>query len=106
MIDIKKLLLCLIFLLSFSVVEASGCDALLTREAAEFIQSACRDTLTGYGNYVKITSSSGTYVLYAHLSKFIDGVDMPLNKTCPKKADGSAPCPDVRGCTTQNVIKL
>ena len=33
----KKLLLCLIFLLSFRVVEASGCDALLTREAAEFI---------------------------------------------------------------------
>ena len=33
----KKLLLCLIFLLSFSVVEASGCDALLTRDAAEFI---------------------------------------------------------------------
>ena len=30
---------------------------------------------------------------------------MPINKTCPKKADGSAPCPDVRGCTTQNVIK-
>ena len=72
---------------------------------AEFIQSACNDILTGYGNYVKITSSSGTYVLYGHLSKFVDGIDMPLTKTCPKKADGSAPCPDVSGCTKQNVIK-
>ena len=33
----KKLFLFLTFLLSFSVVEASSCDALLTREAAEFI---------------------------------------------------------------------
>ena len=34
----KKILFCIIFLLSFSVVQAEGCDALLTREAAEFIK--------------------------------------------------------------------
>ena len=34
----KKIILLVIFLLSFGVVHADGCDALLTREAAEFIK--------------------------------------------------------------------
>ena len=34
----KKIFLLVVFLLSFSVVQADGCDALLTREAAQFIK--------------------------------------------------------------------
>ena len=34
----KKIFFCIIFLLSFGVVYADGCDALLTREAAQFIK--------------------------------------------------------------------
>ena len=33
----RKIFIYILFLLSFSVVEAAGCDALLTRDAAEFI---------------------------------------------------------------------
>ena len=34
----KRIFLCLLFILSFGVVHADGCDALLTREAAQFIK--------------------------------------------------------------------
>ena len=34
----KKIFLFLLFILSFGVVHADGCDALFTREAAEFIK--------------------------------------------------------------------
>jgi murein DD-endopeptidase MepM/ murein hydrolase activator NlpD len=51
-----------------------------------------KTVLTSYGNQVRITASNGTYIIYAHLQKFVDGVNAPITETCPKKSDGSAPC--------------
>jgi murein DD-endopeptidase MepM/ murein hydrolase activator NlpD len=51
-----------------------------------------KTVLTSYGNQVRITASDGTYIIYAHLQKFVDGVNAPITETCPKKSDGSEPC--------------
>lgn len=50
-----------------------------------------KNVLTSYGNQVKITASNGTYIIYAHLQKFPDGIKTPVTETCPKKGS-SPPC--------------
>lgn len=51
-----------------------------------------KTVLTSYGNQVKITASDGTFIIYAHLLKFADGINAPITETCPKKGS-SPPCP-------------
>lgn len=66
---------------------------------AEFYQYYCPSTgeLYSYGNAVTITASSGTYIIYAHLSSFAKNVianvrgDVYITKTCPKKGN-TPPC--------------
>lgn len=68
---------------------------------AEFYQKYCprNNQLYSYGNMVKITASDGTHIIYAHLERFPENVlssssnTKYITKTCPKKKDGSAPCP-------------
>ena len=58
----------------------------------EYIQYLCNGVLFSYGNQARLTdSSTGTYVLYGHLSKFI-GVDNMVTKTCHKEYGKNANC--------------
>ena len=69
---------------------------------AEFIQVtgliSGERMLVSYGNQVKITSNFNTsndgkiVIIYAHLSKFVSGINTPVTTTCPKKGS-SLPCP-------------
>ena len=53
---------------------------------AEFIQVtgliSGQRMLVSYGNQIKITNGS-TVIIYAHLSKFVNGINTPVTKTCP-----------------------
>lgn len=54
----------------------------------EYSQYVCGGRLYSYGNLAKITDpSTGTYILYAHLSKFI-GADAPVTATCATRKGG------------------
>ena len=54
----------------------------------EYSQYVCGGRLYSYGNLAKITDSqTGTYILYAHLSKFV-GAEAPVTATCSTKSGG------------------
>ena len=71
----------------------------------EYSQWVCGGVLFSYGNLAKLTDpATGTYILYAHLSKFVD-VDAPVTATCANSYPGvEKPC--TNGCTgTQKIIR-
>lgn len=61
---------------------------------AKYIQSSCNGMLYSYGNQVRVykDDGSGTYIIYAHFSKFPDGVNMPITKDCPYKNSSDSSC--------------
>ena len=60
--------------------------------------------LTSYGNVINLTSSDGTLIIYAHLSKFANGINTPVQVTCPKRADGGAPCSATVYSSTKELV--
>ena len=71
----------------------------------EYSQWVCGGVLFSYGNLAKLTdATTGTYILYAHLSKFVD-VDAPVTATCASSYPGvEKPCRN--GCSgTQKVVR-
>ena len=69
----------------------------------EYSQYVCGGRLYSYGNLAKITDpQTGTYILYAHLSKFI-GADAPVTATC-STASGGPGCKSSQTCG--NVTKV
>lgn len=65
----------------------AGMDGTVT-----YYQYVCSTTLYGYGNLAVLTGSNGTYIIYAHLSRFGDGFKSIYSTTCPKKGN-TQPCP-------------
>lgn len=57
-----------------------------------YYQYVCSTTLYGYGNLAVLTGSNGTYIRYAHLSRFGNGFKSIYTTTCPKKGN-TQPCP-------------
>ena len=58
----------------------------------EYIQYLCNGILYSYGNQARLTdSSTGTYILYGHLSKFV-GADAQVTKTCHEVYGKNASC--------------
>ncbi len=49
---------------------------------ATYIQSNCNGYISSYGNQVRVYKDDGTYIIYAHFSKFAEGIEMPLTKDC------------------------
>ena len=72
---------------------------------AEFIQKSCNGVLYSYGNQVKVKSSDGTYIIYAHLKSFVGGTSTPITNTCSKKGN-TPPCPSTscKGGVTSKTI--
>ena len=60
--------------------------------------------LTSYGNEVRLKSSDGTMIIYAHLSKFANGISTPVTESCPQ--DGTyTPCSATKYySTTSNIV--
>lgn len=65
----------------------AGMDGTVT-----YYQYVCSTTLYGYGNLAVLTGSNGTYIRYAHLSRFGNGFKSIYTTTCPKKGNNQ-PCP-------------
>lgn len=61
---------------------------------AKYIQSNCNGLLYSFGNQVRVYTNdgSGTYITYAHFSKFPDGIEMPITKDCPYKSSSDSSC--------------
>ena len=59
---------------------------------ARYIQSNCNGVLYSFGNQVRVFNSEGTYITYAHFSKFPDGIDMPITKDCTNKSSSGSKC--------------
>ena len=58
----------------------------------QFIQYVCNGVLFSYGNQARLTdSSTGTYILYGHLSQFV-GASNQVTKTCHEVYGKSAKC--------------
>ena len=58
----------------------------------EYIQYLCNGILYSYGNQARLTdSSTGTYILYGHLSSFV-GASAQVSKTCHEVYGQSAKC--------------
>ena len=58
----------------------------------QYIQYVCDGVLFSYGNQAKLTDpSTGTYILYGHLSKFI-GAEGAVTKTCHEVYGQNASC--------------
>ncbi len=53
---------------------------------AYFYQTHCNGVLYSYGNKVEVVGSDGTKVIYAHFSKFANGINVKYTSTC------NAPC--------------
>ena len=65
----------------------AGMDGTVT-----YYQYVCGSTLYGYGNLAILMASDGTYIRYAHLSRFAGGFKTIYTNTCPKKGN-TQPCP-------------
>ncbi len=59
---------------------------------AKYIQSNCQGVLYSFGNQVRVFKDDGTYIVYAHFSKFPAGIDMPITKDCPYKNSSDSQC--------------
>ena len=59
---------------------------------AKYIQSNCQGVLYSFGNQVRVYKDDGTYIVYAHFSKFPAGIDMPITKDCPYKNSSDSQC--------------
>lgn len=59
---------------------------------AKYIQSNCNGVLYSFGNQVRVYKEDGTYITYAHFSKFPDGIEMPITKDCPYKNSSDSNC--------------
>jgi murein DD-endopeptidase MepM/ murein hydrolase activator NlpD len=59
---------------------------------AKYIQSNCNGVLYSFGNQVRVFKEDGTYITYAHFSKFADGINMPITKDCPYKNSSDSNC--------------
>lgn len=66
----------------------AGIDGTVT-----YYQYTCNGVLYSYGNLATLRASDGTYIQYAHLSAFPEGIEATYTANCPKKSDGSGPCP-------------
>lgn len=75
---------------------------------AKYIQSNCNGVLYSFGNQVRVfkDDGSGTYVVYAHFSKFPDGISMPITADCVKstKKCGAGHC--TSGMTSTKVAEV
>ena len=58
-----------------------------------YYQYTCNGILYSYGNLATLKASNGTYIQYAHLSAFPEGINATYTANCPKKSNGSEPCP-------------
>ena len=58
-----------------------------------YYQYTCRNILYGYGNLAILRSGNGTYITYAHLSEFPEGINAKYTSSCQKRSDGTEPCP-------------
>ena len=59
---------------------------------AKYIQSNCNGVLYSFGNQVRVFKDDGTYITYAHFSKFPDGITMPITKDCTNKSSSGSKC--------------
>ena len=59
---------------------------------AKYFQSNCDGVLYSFGNQVRVFKEDGTYITYAHFSKFPDGIEMPITKDCPYKSSSDSNC--------------
>ena len=58
-----------------------------------YYQYTCKNILYGYGNLAILRSGNGTYITYAHLSEFPEGINAKYTSSCQKRSDGTEPCP-------------
>lgn len=66
----------------------AGMDGTVT-----YYQYTCNGVLYSYGNLATLRGENGTYIQYAHLSAFPEGIIPTYTASCPKKSGGVAPCP-------------
>lgn len=66
----------------------AGMDGTVT-----YYQYTCNGVLYSYGNLATLRGENGTYIQYAHLSAFPEGIVPTYTANCPKKSGGGAPCP-------------
>lgn len=59
---------------------------------AKYIQSNCNGVLYSFGNQVRVYKEDGTYITYAHFSKFPDGITMPIKQDCTNKSSSGSQC--------------
>ena len=59
---------------------------------AKYIQSNCNGVLYSFGNQVRVFKDDGTYITYAHFSKYPEGINMPITKDCANKSSSSSQC--------------
>lgn len=59
---------------------------------AKYIQSNCNGVLYSFGNQVRVFKEDGTYITYAHFSKFPEGIEMPITQDCPYKSSSDSNC--------------
>lgn len=59
---------------------------------AKYIQSNCNGVLYSFGNQVRVFKEDGTYITYAHFSKFPDGINMPITQDCTNKSSSGSKC--------------
>jgi murein DD-endopeptidase MepM/ murein hydrolase activator NlpD len=59
---------------------------------AKYIQSNCNGVLYSFGNQVRVYKEDGTYITYAHFSKFPDGITMPITQDCTNKSSSGSQC--------------
>jgi hypothetical protein len=59
---------------------------------AKYIQSNCNGVLYSFGNQVRVYKEDGTYITYAHFSKYPDGINMPITKDCTNKSSSGSKC--------------
>ena len=75
---------------------------------AKYYQSHCNGVLYSYGNQVRVfkEDGSGTYVIYAHFSKFPEGINMPVTADCVKstKRCGAGHC--TSGMTNAQIAEV
>ena len=59
---------------------------------AKYIQSNCNGVLYSFGNQVRVFKEDGTYITYAHFSKYPEGIDMPITQDCTNKSSSGSKC--------------
>ena len=83
----------------------AGMDGVATfRQTSSTQVVSGKRVLTSYGNEVRIKSSDGTFIIYAHLSKFTNGVGTPVTETCPKNGSYT-PCSATVYYSSTNIVE-